>query len=124
MHGTGARRQLLRLIVNGETLLRQSFSRVIAIYGAVDTIDVQLSDPESDMAIMLGRLDAAMQLLREKQQKNAAAEADAAQAFSEQMNAAAQQAAADATSAAGKVHTPCAHNKETHRTHRLARDVW
>ena len=73
---------------------------------------------------MLGRLDATMQLLREKQQKNAAAEADAAQAFSEQMNAAAQLAAAEASAAAGKVHTPCAHNKETHRIHRLARDVW
>ena len=76
------------------------------------------------MAIMLGRLDAAMQSLRELQPKKAEAETDAARAFSEQMNAAAQQAAADATSAAGKVHTPCAHNKETHRTHRLARDVW
>ena len=115
MHGTGARRQLLRLIVNGETSLRQSLARVIAIYGVVDTIDLQASDPESDMAIMLGRLDAAMQLLREKQQKNAAAEADAAQAFSEQMNAAVQQAAAEATSAAGKVQ---------YKTHRLARDVW
>ena len=88
-----------RLIVSGEPTLRQTFLRGLAVSGKVENLDFQMSDPTSDWAQIVERMESAVAVLKAEEERKAAEQAEAAKKVAEEAALRAAEAAREAAKA-------------------------
>ena len=88
-----------RLIVSGEPTLRQTFLRGLAVSGKVENLDFQMSDPTSDWAQIVERMESAVAMLKAEEERKAAERAEAARKAAEEAALRAAEAAREAAEA-------------------------